>query len=67
MKQKNVMWMIGERFYYTIRYVFPLLQKLNIISFVFYFEKQRAACVLTSKMIIFSKDLLSTYKKNPKY
>ena len=49
MKQKNVMWMIGERFYYTIRYVFPLLQKLNIISFVFYFEKQRAACVLTSK------------------
>ena len=48
MKQKNVMWMIGERFYYTIRYVFPLLQKLDISCFVLYFKKQMAAPVFMS-------------------
>ena len=44
MKQKNINFLIGGTFYYTMRYVFPLVKYL-----VLYFWKQMAAHVFMPK------------------
>ena len=59
MKQKNINFLIGGRFYYTMRYVFPLVKYLVLFCI---FENRWQHMYLCPKITIFCKDLLNTYK-----